>query len=164
MIRSASTAAFTHSLRRMTGANVASHGAFSSRILSEPLHAWRQVVIDRLDELCKLEVGWDGYRGLPVSFTNANFAAIMLASACPLDAPAPQIVPGVNGDLQIEWHTAGTDIELHVRGPYDVQVWRETQSSPEGGEELHLTNDFSIVASWIAELSESSVASRSSAA
>lgn len=163
MIRSASTAAFTRSLRRITGADVTSDSAFSCRIVSEPPHAWRQAVIDRLDELCKLEVGWDGYRGLPISFANVNFAASVLGSACPLDAPAPQIVPGPNGDLQIEWHSATTDIELHVCGPYDVQAWRKTQSIP-GGEELHLTNDFTIVASWIAELLESSVASRSSAA
>lgn len=164
MIPSRSNAAFTRSLQTTTSANVVCHSAFSSRVLQEPLHAWRQAVIDRLDELVKLDIGWDGYGAPPVSFATANFAASMLASACPVDAPQPQIVPGPNGDLQIEWHTATADIELLVRGPYDVQAWRETPSTPEGGEELRLTNDFKIVASWIKELAESAVAPRFSAA
>jgi hypothetical protein len=160
----ASSAAFTRHLRAITGANVTSHAAFSSRILSEPLHAWWRRVTKRLNELCQLNTGWDGYRASPVSFMNANFAASVLASACLLDTPEPQIVPGTNGDLQIEWHTEAADIELHVRAPYDVRAWRTTQTAPEEDEEIHLTTDFAIVARWLAELSEAPIAARSSAA
>jgi hypothetical protein len=156
--------AYGRRLRAMTGANVVSHSAFSSRRLIEPLHVWRQPVIDRLDELCKLEVGWDGYSAPPVLFSNANFAVSMLMSACPLDAPTPQIVPGSNGDLQIEWHTAETDIELHVRSPNHVKAWRLSPAAPGEGEEVNLTTDFTIVARWLAELAEASVAARIAAA
>lgn len=88
----------------------------------------------------------------------------MLASACPLDAPAPQIVPGPNGDLQLEWHTEAMDIELHIRAPYDVDAWRAVLTVPEHEDELHLTMNFAVVAGWLAELSETPVAARSSAA
>jgi uncharacterized protein YfaP (DUF2135 family) len=88
----------------------------------------------------------------------------MLNSACPQGAPEPQIVPGSSGDLQIEWHTETTDIELHVRAPNDVDAWRAVTSAPEREEQLHLTMDFSVVAGWLAELSETPVATRSSAA
>jgi hypothetical protein len=81
-----------------------------------------------------------------------------------LDAPAPQIVPGSNGDLQIEWHTETIDIELHICAPYEVQAWRLTSSTGDDGEEINLTNDFTVVAGWLAELAEASVATRSSAA
>jgi hypothetical protein len=99
-----------------------------------------------------------------VSFSNAHFAASMLVSACPLETPEPQIVPGPNADLQIEWHTETTDIELHVNAPYDVDAWRLKHATPDQEEEVHLERDFSIVARWIAELAEDSVAARRSAA
>lgn len=76
----------------------------------------------------------------------------------------PQIVPGPNGDLQVEWHTDSADIEVHVRAPYDVQAWRLAPSTGEEGEEARLAADFKIVAGWLAELLEASVAARSAAA
>jgi len=87
----------------------------------------------------------------------------MLEATCGADAPIPQIVPGASGDLQIEWHLAGGDIELHVRGPNDVIAYRETPAVPDG-EELHLTIDFAKVAGWVRELAESSRAAQSAAA
>lgn len=164
MTQGTTTIAFTRDLRAETGANVFSLSAFSSRRATSPSRDYLKSVIDRLDELCSLEAGWDGYVAPPVSFSNANFALSMLASAWPPDAPEPQIVPGSGGDLQVEWHSDATDIELHVRGPYNVRAWRFVQGGGEDGEELHLTTDFKVVAGWLAELSEASVAARSAAA
>lgn len=164
MISSTPSAAFTHPFQAVTETNILTHSAFSSRILNEPRHDWWAVARKRLDELCALGPGWDGYSAPPISFSNANFALSMLASACPLDAAAPQIVPGANGDLQIEWHTDTGDIELHILAPYDVQGWRLAPSTAEEGEEVHLAADFTIVANWLTELSEASVAARSAAA
>lgn len=165
ILRSTSSAAFTRlPLAPPIGTNVVSNSAFSSRALNEPRDEWWRAMLERLDELCKLPTGWNGYSAPPVSFLNANFAASMLASACPGNTARPQIVPGPNGDLQVEWHTHSSDIELHVRGPYDVQAWRLATSTGEDGEEVHLTADFKIVADWLAELSETSIAARSAAA
>jgi hypothetical protein len=88
----------------------------------------------------------------------------MLASACPSNAPEPQIVPGINGDLQIEWHTEEVDIELHVRAPNDVVACRVNTLMPEFEEEHLLTVDFTIVSRWLKELPETPVAARSAAA
>ncbi len=164
MTQATTTVAFTRYWRAESGANVVSHSAFSSRRISTPPHDYLKSVIDRLDELCRLEAGWDGYVAPPVSFSNAYFALSMLASAWPPDAPTPQIVPGSSGDLQVEWHSDTTDIELHVRGPNDVRAWRLIQGGDEDGEELHLTTDFKVVAGWLAEFSEASFAARSAAA
>lgn len=165
MSDASSIAAFTKTLLQATGANVASHAAFSCSVVSEPLHEWKKGVFKRLDELCGLSAGWDGYSAPPVAFSNAHFAASMLIAACPLSAPQPQIVPGFNGDLQIEWHTSTADIELHVKAPYDVEAWR-LKHTPSGQEEeeLHVERDFKRVAQWIAELSEVRVADQSAAA
>ena len=121
-------------------------------------------MLKRLDELCQLPTGWDGYNSPPVLFSNAHFATSMIVSACLPGVPVPQIVPGVNGDLQVEWHTATSDIELHVRAPNDVQAWRLTPSTSSDGEEIHLTADFKIVAGWLEELLGNSIATRSAAA
>jgi cell division inhibitor SulA len=164
MTQATTTIAFTRHVRAETRANVVSHSAFSSRRVSAPPHDYLKSVIDRLDELCSLETGWDGYIAPPVSFSSAYFALSMLASVWPPEAAEPQIVPGSSGDLQVEWHSDTTDIELHVRGPNNVRAWRATEGSIDDGEELRLTTDFKVVAGWLAELSEASVAARSAAA
>jgi hypothetical protein len=143
-----------------SASSVLSHGAASSnvvnmptrRLLSEPSELsgpWRKLVEARLQELVRLEQGWDGYRGSPVSFVNAVFALRMLESACGRATPSPQIVPGVGGDLQIEWHTLRGDIELHVLAPNVVHAWRSATGGPGYEKELELTNDFSVVATWV---------------
>src|SRR5258706_7550436 len=84
---------------------------------------WREPVIKRLNELVALQSGWDGYEGVPVTFENAYFTMGMLDACCRGDAPTPQIVPGASGDLQIEWHLDGGDIELHILAPNNVHAW-----------------------------------------
>jgi hypothetical protein len=132
--------------------------------ISDPERPWLDSVKERLGQLVQLERGWDGYQGLPVNFANANFALQMLVAACDSNAPIPQIVPGSDGDLQIEWHAPGGNVELHVRGPYDVNAWRQTDETGPDGEEVDLTNDFILVARWIENLAELSGATRTAAA
>jgi len=127
-------------------------------LITEPSHGWRDAITARLDHLCRLPVGWDGYRAGPVSFTTANFALNVLQVICGPETLPPSIVPGTSGDLQIEWHLQGGDIELHFRAPYDVVAWRETPETGEDGEELELTIEFTQVAQWIKALVERSSA------
>jgi len=97
-------------------------------------------------------------------FLERLFAASVLASACPPDAPKPEIVPGTDGDLQIEWHTCLADIELDIHAPYEVHAWRLGPTTAIEGEEHKLTSDFRTVARWLAEISGSEGAPRSAAA
>lgn len=113
---------------------------------------WQVVAKGRLEELIRLKEGWDGYAAFPVSFDNAMFAYQMLDSICRSDTPAPQIVPGPSGDLQIEWHLAKGDIELWVRGPNNVHAWHSIGEG-QGEEEIDLTTDFAVVAEWLKEIS-----------
>jgi hypothetical protein len=136
----------------------------SARILvNEPARAWLPTVKARFDELVQLSKGWDGYRAVPVSFVNANFALRMLEAICGAEAPCPQMVPGTAGDLQIEWHTPIADIELHVLGPNQVHAWRLLHGQ-QHAEELMLGNDFTSVAAWIKNLSEPPLAAGIAAA
>lgn len=125
--------------------------------ISEVSGQWQVAVKQRLEELIRLEEGWDGYTAFPVSFDNAMFAFRMLESICRPATLAPQIVPGLSGDLQIEWHTLQGDIELWVRGPNNVHAWREMYDSQED-EEINLTTDFSAVSEWVKEVTEKTIA------
>jgi len=131
--------------------------------MSDIVGGWQDAVNDRLEQLIRLEEGWDGYAGFPVSLVNAKFAFQMLESICRSDTPAPQIVPGSSGDLQIEWHTSAGDIELWVHGPNDVHLWREISETLEC-EELDLTNDFSAVSDWVKQITEPTIAIAAAAA
>ena len=149
--------------------------AFSSKIVAftavdpklmiiQSNFAWRKAAEDRLEELVRLPVGWDGYSGQPVGLQNANFALRMLDAMCGPNAGSPQFVPGVDGDLQIEWHTLRGDIELHVIEPNHVHAWRCIVGVPPHEEEAELTNEFSKVAAWVQEITEPPRANATAAA
>jgi hypothetical protein len=147
-----------------TGAvfNLGLHAGFvmSRRVVQRSDHRWQKAVVCQLNELVALERGWDGYRAGPVRFDTANFALQMLESACGEDTPCPQIVPGTDGDMQVEWHFANGDIELHVRSPLQVSAWARI----DGVElEAELTNDFTLAAEWLSLLAGQHVATAAAA-
>ena len=108
----------------------------------------------RLEELTQLEFGWDGYRGKPVASSNAQFALDMIESIFEGEQiNTIQIVPGINGDLQVEWHNLKGDIELHVKAPNVVSALRLILNGDPDGEEIDLTNDFTIVKKWVSKMS-----------
>ena len=124
----------------------------------------QSAVENRLQELIRLESGWDGYEGQPVDFGNAVFAFRMLESICVADTPAPVIVPGSSGDLQLEWHLPAGEIELHVRAPNVVHAWRFLAGAHPLEQELTLSTDFSAVAKWLHDLTEAPLAPHATAA
>lgn len=133
--------------------NVIGLGRRPDRLLIGEVHGhWRDPVLRRLEEIVGLESGWDGYNGISVNFGNAVFALRMLEVVCKATTPPPQIVPGPSGDLQIEWHLEGGDIELHVEGPNRVVAWKNDGETGQDGEEIRLTNNFAIIANWINNL------------
>jgi hypothetical protein len=142
--------------------NIGLHTGFvlARRLVQRPEFQWHKAALDQLNELVALERGWDGYRAGPVRFDTANFALQMLESACRDDTPCPQIVPGSDGDLQVEWHFADCDIEVHVRGPLQVTAWSRINGVEQ---ELELTNDFTVLAQWISSIAVHNVAAAAAA-
>ncbi len=123
----------------------------------EPDYKWVAEVNTRLEKLKNLEQGWDGYRGKPVSLENANVAIeILKRILLSPNSPAPQIVPGVNGDLQMEWHTHAIEIEIDVLSPNNSQVWIRNQESYPDGIEFTQDEDFTVLKQQIREMKERS--------
>ena len=122
-------------------------------IVSDSDFSWKSVVTDRLNELCALPVGWDGYAGKPVSFICASFAANMLARLSRDNVPPPSIVPGSDGTLQVEWHRNMFDVELDV---LDAQTVVATRVNIRAYKEeiVSVENDFTEIATWIDDIAD----------
>lgn len=121
-------------------------------IVQQHCSEWVESLRWRLDELTSLPVGWDGYLGQPVSFQCANFVVNMLERLCRERVPAPSLVPGSDGSIQVEWHRKGFDVELDVLGPQNVVATRVDRRKPEEEQVIFIQNDFSEIALWVDEL------------
>ena len=121
--------------------------------VSNPNSSWIQVLSERFNELTSLPRGWDGYNGVPVAFNCALFAANLIERLCVENVPAPQLVPGADGTLQLEWHMNGFDLEIDVLAPYSVIATRFHHET-ELDEEIEIQTDFSGLANWIEALGE----------
>lgn len=156
----ASTAAYD--VASYPSTNVYSIQTGMPTLVREP--TWIEDAYDRLQELIRLENGWDGYVGRPVSLANAIFALRVLESTCDDRTPKPQIVPGTAGDVQIEWHLPTGEIELHVLAPNEVHAWRAVGHDGNPQQEIQLTNEFFAIADWLDELTEASLGPNAAAA
>jgi len=135
--------------------NDALHAVFTSyRVRVPELNSsWAATIEDRLTELTSLPVGWDGYSGLPVSFPVAYFVANMLERLCEDTVPAPSLVPGSDGSLQVEWHRNKFDVELDVLDAQNVIATRVNLMTEEE-EVIEIQNDFSEIVPWISALTD----------
>ncbi|GAK33237.1 hypothetical protein JCM17846_18660 [Iodidimonas nitroreducens] len=123
---------------------------------------WVRELGSRLNELTSLPRGWDGYEGLPVSFRCADFAANLIERLYVDGVDAPQLVPGADGTVQIEWHMNHLDIEIDILAPYKVMATRYDHLTG-AEEELELGTDFTRLAIWVAMLGDDRSALRAAA-
>jgi hypothetical protein len=120
---------------------------------------WEKPVRDRLNHICALPTGWDGYKGQPTRFVVAEFAVQVLRRVCKPDTPAPAIVPLPSGGLQIEWHTDNATIELIVRAHGCVEAWAANPAvQDDEGQEWLLSSDFTVLRPWVDRVGQSHAA------
>lgn len=112
---------------------------------------WMRDLNSRFNDVVSLPRGWDGYTGVPVSFTTAQFAAQMIERLWVPEVPTPSIIPGTDGSVQVEWHAGGYDVELDVLGPLEVEAYRLNLATGEV-DELEIESDFSQIAQWISDI------------
>ncbi|MEX0582467.1 MAG: hypothetical protein WD185_02245 [Sneathiella sp.] len=134
-------------------ANIESNLGFTRHrvIAQENYNDWTHELNARFNKLTSLKIGWDGYRGKPVSFTCAKFAAVLLERLFVEGVPVPTLVPGSDGTLQIEWHRNQYDVEIDVFGANNVVASRYDHLS-DREECFELQSDFSEIAGWIGDL------------
>ena len=66
-----------------------------------------------IEELRKLEDGWDGYGALPLTAESCTHASAFL-SAVPPGVPAPEISPTSNGTIAMEWQSNGGEAYVDI--------------------------------------------------
>ncbi|OSQ44942.1 hypothetical protein [Marivita geojedonensis] len=131
---------------------ISSLGIRSTRVrVANPRSEWVKELEERFDVLTSLRRGWDGYTGVPVSFTCAQFAANLIERLYNRSLPAPQLVPMANGTMRLEWHMNEFDVEVDVLGPYDVVAYRADLLN-DTEEEIEIQTDFTELSEWITEL------------
>jgi len=96
----------------------------------------------RLEELVNLKDNWDGYGSKSVKPENAKFALEILEQVYEPSFPKPQICPGSNGELSIEWFTDVGEIQLYITAPGKSWFWRNGGDDDDGTD---LANDFTQV-------------------
>jgi hypothetical protein len=67
-----------------------------------------------LTKLRSLPTGWDGYRGIPVTEVVSRRVHALLAAILLPVGRYPSLVPGSRGEVQVEWHSYGVDLEIEV--------------------------------------------------
>lgn len=119
--------------------------------VSSPNSSWANELERRFNELTSLRKGWDGYAGLPVSFSCANFAVNIIERLYTPSLPAPQLVPMPDGSVRLEWHVNQYDLEIDVLAPYEVIAFRSNLVT-DREEEIEIDTDFTELATWLADL------------
>jgi hypothetical protein len=82
-------------------------------------HSLRASVEDVLD-LLDLPPRWNSYSAKPIAVPIVIRVIQLLADLLNSEVPSPLIVPRVRGGIQLEWHTAGVDIEVYVDSPETI--------------------------------------------
>ena len=75
---------------------------------------WVTKAIDLLNTLLALDEDWDSYGARKVSMESASTAIKILLYIMEDDTPLPSIVPKTSGNVQLEWHRSGIDLEVEV--------------------------------------------------
>lgn len=121
--------------------------------VTHPNSRWIRDLTDRFDELTSLPDGWDGYSGQPVSFSCAQFAANLIERLFVDSIPEPQLVPGSDGTLQLEWHLNQFDLEIDVLAPYKVIAYLFDHMTGRE-DEIEVQTDFTELAEWVVALGQ----------
>lgn len=91
------------------------------------MRPWLPSRLERLDEIAGLEGNWDSYHALPISPEAIDTGRRVLAVIAMLTEISPnlaaQVVPTVDGGVQMEWHEGGWNAEISIEPDGKLDVW-----------------------------------------
>ena len=108
----------------------------TTSVSSEPdSPVWFEPTVAAAMFVRRLPENWDHRGARRVSVEVIRRAVSLLATTATYYTPAPDLVPTVNGGLQLEWHRSRMDIELEIRPDLSAELyWRDRLSELEGEE------------------------------
>jgi hypothetical protein len=87
-------------------------------------HHWQSKAAQRLVDLLRLPIGWDGHQGRPVSPPIADYTFQLLQKLMLRPGlPVPSITPLAYGGVMLEWHRLGWDVEIEIDAPTSHHVY-----------------------------------------
>lgn len=82
---------------------------------------WTSDLLRAVEELGRLESGWDGGRSPPISASVLETARrVLLGAASNNSAPAPHVAAVPGGGIQFEWHLSSRILELEILPSCDL--------------------------------------------
>jgi antitoxin (DNA-binding transcriptional repressor) of toxin-antitoxin stability system len=112
---------------------------------------WLLPTIRTIGELLDLPEGWSSYPARRIDPAAAIWALDLLGKVMQPETPAPTVLPTARGELELEWHLRGIDLEVHLVSPTRVYFYFEDRRSGRI-EEHELDGDLSPLAEALAEL------------
>ena len=97
---------------------------------------------------------WNSYGARPVEFSNLEATVELLKWVMRPNTPSPNIVPTVDGNLQLEWHERGIDLEIRIRSRGRYYVTFEDLQSPSRDWEGPITTNLSQLKAAIDSLGD----------
>lgn len=83
---------------------------------------WLAEVAQRVTELTALAADWHASGAKPIHEKAALFAMKIVQQFAVEGVPCPDVIPVVDGSIQIEWDVAGLEIELGISGWHEGYV------------------------------------------
>lgn len=125
----------------------------SSYVMSSPFPAWLEKAKAQVEDLGKLQTGWDSYNAKPISAIARTAAYGLLRQLSSPQTPQPTLVPTSDGSVQIEWHTRGIDLEIRVLSSTRISVCFEDAHGDVAPMEDELQYDLTVLGGALRVLS-----------
>lgn len=75
---------------------------------------WLLITLEKIQELASLGDNWDSYGACKINQKTLIKTIVVMFELLDQDCPAPSVIPIPDGNVQLEWHQKGVDIELEI--------------------------------------------------
>lgn len=90
-------------------------GDFNEKIeVGDASPTWMEEAAQSLTTILNLEENWDSYGARRVTLDGAIAALTVLFNVMGDRTPMPAIIPTPSGNVQLEWHQFGIDLEVEI--------------------------------------------------
>ncbi|SRR6266511_3041118 len=112
---------------------------------------WVLEAARKLEALGRLRTGWDSYGGLPLNRGARWLTLSVLGWLRREDLPAPAVVLGSRGSVQLEWRAKGKELDVELGNDNTFEFVKVLQSGEiqEGATRYGLSEKLQELAQWL---------------
>lgn len=127
--------------------------AFHGYLIGQADPQWRPYVVEKLRELAHLRSNWDGYGAREIEHGHIRSILDLLDGVMKDETPAPWVIPVSDGNIQVEWHLRGCDLEIEsVNSSRFLVSFEDFQEGAE--EEFYVDTDLTQLSRVLDRLTE----------